>query len=90
MLYVLGLIEDPADLLDYVTENSDVGSTMKYLCTICGKGAMYRKDARNHVENIHFPNQFSYQCDICNIKLKSKTALHNHNAKNHKYSVQLC
>ena len=71
-------------LLEYIEKVVDEGRT-KYRCTLCGTVNGQRAHSENHVENIHFPNQFLYECDVCGLKLKSKTARNNHKAKNHKY-----
>ena len=70
---------DPSDLLVYVLENPNAtDGRQRFSCSLCGKTAARTKDVRDHVENIHFPNMFTYQCDLCAEMLKSKTALKNH------------
>lgn len=61
-----------------MVNNLDTGDKNKFMCKICGKSASRVKDVRDHVENIHFPNVFTYQCDVCAELLKSKIALKNH------------
>ena len=56
-----------------------------YYCTICQQ---FRKRAfaevRNHVESKHFPNSFSYQCNLCDLTLGTNTALTRHKQRVHK------
>ena len=77
----------PADLLHFVINNPDPtvdGRRYKFMCTLCGKTAAKSSDARDHVENAHFPNMFEYECEQCNQQLKSKFALKNHRHYNHR------
>ncbi|XP_023339247.1 protein tramtrack, beta isoform isoform X25 [Eurytemora carolleeae] len=78
-----GLINEPADLYIFVVDNPDKADKNKFMCKICCKTST-RKDARDHVENAHFPNSFIYHCEFCNEKLKSKTSLKNHKTKYHR------
>ena len=39
---------------------------------------------RNHVESIHYPNAFVYNCQFCGKTLKTKKARDWHMSKNHK------
>lgn len=71
----------------FVVSNPDVTNRYKFMCNICGKSAAKSSDARDHVENAHFPNRFLYDCDHCDLKLKSKFALKNHKHYNHRPSV---
>ena len=43
-----------------------------FYCTICEKTAATRRDVRNHVESIHYPNAFVYDCQFCGKTLKTK------------------
>jgi len=78
-----GLGRDPEELLVYVTENTDLNSDMKWMCKICGKAGLNRRDIRNHVESLHFPDTFAYQCKICFMTMKSRKALDNHKYRKH-------
>ena len=80
---ILGLGQDPEELLVYVTENTDLNSDMKWMCKICGRPGLNRRDIRNHVESLHFPDMFAYQCKICHMTLKSRKALDNHKYRKH-------
>jgi len=78
-----GLARDPEELLVYVTENTDLNSELKWMCKICGKPGLNRRDIRNHVESLHFPDMFAYQCKICLMTMKSRKALDNHKYRKH-------
>ena len=80
---ILGLARDPEELLAYVTENTDLNCELKWKCKICGKPGLNRRDIRNHVESLHFPDMFAYQCKICNMTMKSRKALDNHKYRKH-------
>lgn len=55
-----------------------------FYCTLCEKTAATRRDVRNHVESIHYPNAFVYHCQFCGKTLKTKKARDWHMSKNHK------
>ena len=76
------LIQRPEDLNQFVNKLSD-GSGL-FICTICQKTLGYRHLARNHVESIHFPDSFIYECDYCGKELNSKKAKINHVYNVHK------
>lgn len=84
---ILGSIEHPSDLLAFVTANPNEMDKNKFMCKICGKTSVRSAHVRNHVENIHFPNNFIYNCHICSESLKSQVALQNHVAKHLKPCV---
>lgn len=75
---------DPSDLYAYVGENL-AGEQRRFMCKVCGKAvAGARKDARDHVENSHFPNSFIYTCEYCSAQFKSKMSLRNHKTTRHR------
>jgi len=53
--------------------------TSGYYCKIC---QMYRKrgkaDVRNHIESKHFPNTFTYSCEMCSYVVGTNKALSRH------------
>ena len=76
---IAGTFSCPDDLYTFVKENTGQGdSKHKYMCAICGKTGFHRSDVRNHAENIHYPDLFRYNCEICFTVVRSKTALLNH------------
>jgi len=56
-----------------------------YFCDICrqfsNRGAA---NVRNHVEAKHFPNMFTYTCELCDMTFGKKTALYNHRKNTHR------
>ena len=55
-----------------------------FRCTLCGKQNTNNCNVKNHIESIHFPGLFSYNCDYCEKTFKSKNALCNHVTRLHK------
>jgi len=74
----------PEDLHAYVVENPDEGAKHKFMCVICQRTGLNRRDVRNHVESLHFPDSFSYTCDLCGKVMKTKKALNNHKYTKHR------
>jgi len=73
--------QDPSELLQYVRKDPE---DKKFYCTLCERfshkaGSM----TRNHVESQHFPNTFSYPCDICGEVLTTKSNLWLHRSRKH-------
>merc|ERR1712083_295856 len=62
----------------YVTKEQFPGMPIMFRCSLCGKSMAQKRNALNHVENIHFPGSFIHQCSSCGKELKSKEALNNH------------
>jgi len=71
-------VKDRSMLYSYVTSQQLPGSPVMFKCTLCGKMMNAKRNAVNHVENIHFPHSFIHHCPICQKELKSKEALNNH------------
>jgi len=79
--------QDPSDLLQFVNRNSEDG---RFHCTLCDRFSHQNSSCtKNHVESQHFPNIFSYQCDICDLVLDSRNKLNNHKRLKHKKVKQL-
>ena len=53
-------------------------------CTICGRCAQDRGNMRKHVENIHFPDRFTYPCKYCGLYFGTRNKLNNHMTTQHK------
>ena len=73
-------MQDPEDLYQFVAHQLEGKG---YYCTICSKSRPKRTEVRNHVESIHFPDSFCYQCNTCVKDFRSKNALKVHNATVH-------
>jgi hypothetical protein len=72
---------DPGELHQFVGREESSGL---HHCTICTKTAATRRDVRNHVESIHFPDSFVYDCEYCDKKMKTKKQRDWHMGKEHK------
>jgi len=81
--------QDPSELLQFVCrETSDEGKP-KYMCGICNIFShTSRTNVRNHVEAKHFPNAFSYHCEICGQSFPSKNNVQLHRSRVHKPKFQ--
>jgi len=75
---------DPEELLQFLTKDQVLNH---YTCTLCLKIIKQRKDARNHVESIHFPNTFVYSCTICEKTFNSKNSRNVHITRNHNKKI---
>merc|ERR1712179_717030 len=52
---------DRSSLLQYITQHLEGGSA-SFQCTLCGKINGQKNNIMNHVESIHFPGSFTYEC----------------------------
>jgi len=66
---------------------TDSGSV--FVCTICGKTNSQKNNVLNHVEGVHFPNQFVYHCQYCEKTMKTKNALYKHISSVHNERNQI-
>ena len=66
--------QDPEELFQFVGKHPEKG----YECTICQIRFQARVTVRNHVESKHFPNMFTYTCNICFKDMTSKNAKATH------------
>ena len=60
------------DLDGYSSRISEGENKGMFKCHLCGKISRWRQVAAMHVENIHFPGSFEYQCDQCDQKFSTK------------------
>ena len=75
-----GPIESPEDLYRFLSK-LDTGG---FSCTLCMKYCASRRDGKNHLEAIHFPDRFSYNCPYCGKEHNSKNTLNVHISRRHK------
>ena len=75
---------DPEELLQFLSKDEVLNH---YTCTLCLKILKQRKDARNHVESIHFPNTFVYSCTVCEKTFNSKNTRNVHITRNHNKKI---
>ena len=74
--------QDPSELLQFVIKDP---ADQKYHCSICGNFSHAMKSCtRNHVESKHYPNVFTYLCELCEETFFTKTNLNTHKARKHK------
>jgi len=71
-------IRTPDDLLKFVLPG-DSG----FICFYCSKAFPNKRDVRNHLESIHFPNYFTYSCEICGKEFKSLNSRNIHMTRSH-------
>jgi len=75
-----GEISSPEDLYRYLAKLDQGG----FSCTLCMKYCANRRDGKNHLEAIHFPHQFAYNCSFCGKEHNSKNTLNVHITRHHK------
>ena len=63
-----------------ITEGENIG---KFQCNLCGKMSSKRRDSVRHVENIHFPGSYQYQCDHCDEKFDTNDKWRKHRSRVH-------
>jgi len=78
------VFEDPNQLYQFVDRLAGAGGPGRFFCTICRKTATTRRDVRNHVESIHYPDAFEYDCSVCGKKMTTRKARDVHMGKFHK------
>ena len=55
------------------------------MCAICDQySGQQKRDTRNHIESVHFPNSFTYECQFCDMVLNTNKALARHKERYHK------
>ena len=76
-----GEVRSPEDLKQYVLRDA----TGTFYCGFCHQFSNKSStNVRNHCEAKHFPNLFSYPCQICTEVFGTNIALYNHVARTHK------
>ena len=72
------------DLHEYIKRVTEGENRGKYQCNLCGKISTYKSQALMHVESIHFPGTYEYQCDYWEEKFDTRYKWLNH--RNHVHS----
>jgi len=81
--------QDPSELLQFVSRDPSDQVKPKYICNLCNKFShSARNNVRNHVESKHFPNMFSYECELCGQSFPSKNNVQLHRSRVHKPKTQ--
>ena len=74
-------MRDPSELLQFVRKDS---SDLKYHCVLCPNFShKVISCTRNHVESKHYPNLFTYSCDLCEETFPTSTKLSTHKTRRH-------
>ena len=63
-----------------ITEGENIG---KIQCNLCGKISINKWKAFEHVEAIHFPGSYEYECDQCDRKFDTKHKWYIHRSRVH-------
>ena len=71
------------DLHGYSTKLSEGEDIGKFQCNLCGNISNDKSWAWMHVEAIHFPGSYEYQCDQCDEKFDTKQKWRNHRSRVH-------
>jgi len=77
--------QDPEELFQFVGKHAEKG----YECTLCNIRFQARVTVRNHVESKHFPNMFTYTCQVCFKEMTSKNAKDTHMSIYHRDSPKI-
>ena len=57
-------------------------------CTLCGKTGKDRSNMRRHVESVHFPSSFQFECNYCEKVFNAKNNLYVHISTQHRTEKQ--
>jgi len=68
------------DLRQYIFKDIE---TKENCCTLCNFRSKIPALVKNHLEGIHFPGVFTYNCEQCNKTFNGRNALGVHNSKVH-------
>ena len=63
-----------------ITEGENIG---KFQCNLCGKISRDRTTSFRHVEALHFPGSFEYECDQCDEKFDTNDKWRKHRSRVH-------
>jgi len=66
---------------EFINKSSD---GLGWQCNICGKICSQKVNLTKHVESVHFPNSFSYDCRHCGETFNTKNKLYVHVQRTHK------
>ena len=69
-----------------ITEGENIG---KFQCNLCGKISPRRLHSFEHVEGVHFPGSYQYQCDQCDEKFDAKSKWRRHRTTVHSKSSKM-
>ena len=70
------------DFSSYAVQNAE----SQWVCSICGKTTAQKANLSKHIENIHFPGSFSYNCSLCDQTFSNKNSYYKHKNKYHRWN----
>ena len=65
----------------YAVYNKEVN---KFQCTVCNKQSARKDNLFKHIESVHFPDSFTYECTFCHETFSTRNKKENHLARFHK------
>ena len=71
-------VENYDDLMLYVVKTSG-----GYACCCGSFRHQWKMNVQNHVESIHFPGHFKWNCEVCGEEAKTRNILAKHKSKFH-------
>ena len=71
-------------VLDEYVARGQVDGRANFRCTICGRANVKKNNIINHIESVHFPNSFTYNCSLCDKQFNSKNSLNVHVSTKHR------
>ena len=71
-------------LQQYIEKVENGVNQGKYRCGICGKINGQKIHTQNHIESIHFPGTFQYDCKHCGMTFTGRNKLYIHVNQVHK------
>jgi len=74
---------DRSILHEYIKKEIINGRTLS-VCTMCGKANAQKQNLMNHIESVHFPNMFTYNCKYCGKTYNAKNSLYVHMSTSHR------
>jgi hypothetical protein len=57
-------------------------------CTLCNKTSSTRSNLKKHIENIHFPNTYTYTCRYCGDTFSTRNTHYIHVHRVHNKNLQ--
>lgn len=73
--------------LDGYVGSSDV-LNRSFACTLCRRDFTRRDHVINHLESVHFPNSYEYNCMFCGMHFNTRNKLYKHTYKLHKEATK--
>ena len=77
-------VNDRKDLMNHIDLVRQPDDYPQFVCNLCGKANSQKSNMLNHVESVHFPSLFLYECPYCGKAHNTKNALSVHISVKHK------